>query len=539
MKKYTLFIMLCVAIVGALCGFKLEGDGLVSRRLHEGEKAVIVEQSGQPDRAVLQNVEAAADVFPEFIKEKFQLDMQRRTEVWVAADTTGYEELLTKKLGMEEENAPQKAQYTNGQSSGRKALVAIDGDKKKAGDSSECFSTTAHELFHQVQYELSDGNSGYDNSLFWLEEGTADYVGALLCEKLGGRSVEKWYMDALFTLQNSRVVADVSQLQHTTDAERLELMTTKAKHYTLADVMTMYLLQHYGGEVPEQRIVDYYKELQDKEAEAAFAQAFGVELPLFLQEFSTWWQKQSALPAQIDVVVRPAADDKTARQFQQQVNLSRQWLKQKWGRDLRGRYKLILVGSPEDFAAAMKEYCCVSEAEAKSTAEGSVWAENNSTVFVNLARVTDQRQSVFVSVTMISRLFMMQQLGSDDGGMSWLLRGGSYVAGVGRLVEMGQGKLPDYQRAWRKDLRKDTPLPTIDKLLTDDELRSAMHQYGSEQVSRLCEYAAAELVNRYGWKSLYDWQTAARQSGDGKQAFSRVFGISLMDFAAQIYMMIY
>ena len=66
-----------------------------------------------------------------------------------------------------------------------------------------------------------------------------------------------------------------------------------------------------------------------------------------------------------------------------------------------------------------------------------------------------------------------------------------------------------------------------------------MNQHGNDQVSRLCEYAAAELVNRYGWASLYAWQTATRQSGDGRQAFSKVFGLTLTDFAAQIHLMIY
>ncbi|MCR5757933.1 MAG: DUF1570 domain-containing protein [Selenomonas sp.] len=534
MKKIIVFLLFVVAAAGFFVGMEWGPAGIAP-----GETAITVDSLGQPDAAVLKDVKVVAAAFPQFVADRFQLPMQRHTEIWVAADTAGYEELLKDKLGMEEQDSPQKAQYTNGQSSGRKALVAIDGSKKKLGDSSERFSTTAHELFHQLQYELSDGQSGYENSLFWLEEGTADYVGALVCEQLGGRSVEKWYMDALFTLQNAREVADVSQLQHTTDEERMQLMTAQAKHYTLADVMTMYLLQHYGGDSPEQKIVAYYKSLENAQAEQAFVQAFGVELPAFLQEFSHWWQGQLQAPAQIDVVVRSGIDEGAAQQFKQQVQLSRQWLQTKWGRDLRGRYKLVLVSSPADFAKAMQEYCHVSAVEAKSTANGSVWAENNSTVFVNLERVTEKRQAVFVSGSMVSRLLMMQQLGNDDGGMSWLLRGGSYMSGVGRLVEMGQGTLPAYQRAWRKELRQNAPLPTLDKILTAEELQAAMDQYGSEEVSLLCEYAAAELINRYGWKALYVWQEVARASGDGKQAFAQVFGIPLTDFAVQVHMMVY
>lgn len=537
MKKFALFLVLCAAVFGLLYGAKFCRDTFA--QTDGGLAAVTVCNLGQTDGRVMEDVQRTAEAFPKFMEEKFQVKLQRPTQIWVGADTAKYQELLTKRLGMEEENAPQKARYTNGQSSGRKAMAAIDGDRKKLGDSSECISTTAHELFHQLQYELSDGRSGYENSLFWLEEGTADYAGALLCEKLGGRSVDKWYRDARFALQNARTVVSVDQLQHTTEQERLDMMTTKAKHYTLADVMTMYLLQQYGGSQPEQKIVAYYKGMENGEAEKVFAQTFGVELPVFLQEFSQWWQKELAAPAKIDTVIRPGADEAAARQFQQQVNLSRQWLKRTWGQDLHGQYQLVLVTSPADFAAAMEEYCHVSREEAQKTAEGSVWAENNSTVFVNLTRVEDRRQAIFVSGTMLSRLFMMQQLDNDNGGMAWLLRGGSYVAGVGRLVEDGQGTLTAYQRAWRKELRQNAPLPALDKLLTVQDIENAMNQQGSDQVSRLCEYAAAELVNRYGWASLYAWQAAARQSGDGRQAFTKVFGLSLSDFAAQIHLMIY
>jgi hypothetical protein len=386
---------------------------------------------------------------------------------------------------------------------------------------------------------LSDGRSGYENSLFWLEEGTADYAGALLAEKMGGRSVEKWYMDDLFTLQNAKVTAKAEKLQRTTEEERVQLLSGKAKYYTLSDVMVYYLLHHYGGSSPEQKIIAYYKGLAEGEAEQVFAQVFGVELSAFLQEFSAWWQGELNAPAQFDVVVRPQVNESVARQYRQHIAQSRKWLQNHWGHDLKGRYKLVFVSGAEDYAAAMQEYCGVDAAEAQRTAADSVWAENNSTLFVNAAKIDDNRQSIFVSSAMVSRLFILQQLGSEDVGMTWLLRGMSYVSGVARLVDSGEGKLPDYQRAWRQELRKNAPLLTVDKIMSNADMQKAMEQYGNEPVSHLCEYATAELVRRYGWQALYNWQLAARRSGDGKQAFLQVFGITAADFGAQVHMMIY
>ena len=539
MRKLGIFLWVCAAVFGLCLGGKMAWDFLNGTAKATGPAAVSVHSLGQPASETMRDIELAAAAFPQLLAERYQVNLQHNVDIWVSADTGKYEKLLVEKLGVEEDKVKPKAQYTSGESVGRKNIIALDGDKQKMSDRSERYSTTGHELFHQLQFELSDGRSGYENSLFWLEEGTADYAGALLAEKMGGRSVEKWYMDDLFTLQNAKETAKAEKLQRTTEEERVQLLSGKAKYYTLSDVMVYYLLHHYGGSSPEQKIIAYYKGLAEGEAEQVFAQVFGVELSAFLQEFSVWWQGEFNAPAQFEVVVRPQVNESVARQYRQHIAKSRKWLQNHWGRDLKGRYKLVFVSGTEDYAAAMQEYCGVDAAEAQRTAADSVWAENNSTLFVNAAKIDDSRQSVFVSSAMVSRLFILQQLGSEDVGMTWLLRGMSYVSGVARLVETGEGKLPDYQRAWRQELRKNTPLRTVDKIMTNADMQKAMEQYGNESVSHLCEYAAAELVRRYGWSALYNWQLAVRRSGDGKQAFLQVFGITAADFGAQVHMMIY
>ena len=539
MRKLGIFLWVCVLALGLCLGGKMAWDFLNGTVGATGPATVAVHSHGQPAPETMRDIEQAASAFPQLLEERYQVNLQHNVDIWVGADTGKYEELLVEKLGVEEDKVKPKAQYTSGESMGRKNIIALDGDKQKMTDKSERYSTTGHELFHQLQYELSDGRSGYENSLFWLEEGTADYAGALLAEKMGGRSVEKWYMDDLFTLQNAKETAKVERLQRTTEEERVQLLSGKAKYYTLSDVMVYYLLHHYGGGSPEQKIIAYYKGLAKGEAEQVFAQVFGVELSAFLQEFSVWWQGELNAPAQLAVVVRPQVNESVVRQYRQHIAQSRKWLQNHWGHDLKGRYKLVFVSGAEDYAAAMQEYCGVDAAEAQRTAADSVWAENNSTLFVNAAKIDDNRQSIFVSSAMVSRLFILQQLGSEDVGMTWLLRGMSYVSGVARLVDIGEGKLPDYQRAWRQELRKNAPLLTVDKIMSNADMQKAMEQYGNESVSHLCEYAAAELVRRYGWSALYNWQLAARRSGDGKQAFLQVFGITAADFGAQVHMMIY
>ncbi len=538
MKKFTIFLLLVVVAIGILGGVHLTQD-VIARMDGREPGMVYVEAAGTPDAEVLQDVDRAAAFFPQFMADRFQVKVQRPLDIVVAADRNTYEELLVKRMEVSPDTVKEKAQYTSGQSSGNKGLCIINGDKNSLKKNNNRYSTTAHELFHQMQHEMSRGKSGYENSFYWLEEGSADYVGALVSEALGAGSVEKWYMDARFALQYAKNPAGVDQLQHTTEEERLKMLSTQAKSYDLSDVMTYYLLQHYGAGQPEEKIAEFYQHIASEKAEDAFAKTFGVELSAFLQEFSHWWQAECSRPAQFQVIVRDNVDKSAVNQFMQQVELSRTWLKRNGGGELKGDYQLVFVSGPEDFAAAEMEYGYISEVEARRIAAGSVWAENNSMLFINTPQIADKVQSIFVSTAMLNRLYMTQRLASEEGlDMAWLIRGASYAAGVARLGENGHGDIVAYQRAWRKKLREGQPLPTLDKLSTNKALQEAGRNDG-ENLSHLCEYAVAELVHRYGWRSVFAWLSAARQSGDGRQSFSRVFGLTVTDFAAQIHMMIY
>ncbi|BAL82916.1 hypothetical protein SELR_12080 [Selenomonas ruminantium subsp. lactilytica TAM6421] len=539
MKKIAAGLLILATVVMILCsaGLSFEQGAWLDGR-EPGH--VYVDTLGTPDEEVLANVKQTAEFFPQFMAEKFQLKLERPIDIYVGADRGKYEELLRERMHVSPETVKEKAQYTSGQSSGSKAMCVINGDKNNLKQNNNRYSTTAHELFHQMQHELSQGKSSYENTPYWLEEGSADYAGAVVSEAMGSGSVEKWYLDAKFALQYARNPAAVDQLQQTTEDGRMQLLSGRTKSYDLSDVMTYYLLQQYGAGQPMQKLGEFFRNLADDKAETAFAKTFGLEMTDFLQEFSGWWQVECSHPARFHTIIRDNVDKTAVNQFMGQLERAESWLKRNSGNSLKGEYQLVFVGTAEDFAAAEMEYGYISAAEAKSIAAGSVWAENNSTLFINVPQVTDPVQSMFVSAAMLNRLYIVQQLASDDGNeMAWLIRGASYVAGVARLAESDQGDIAAYQRYWRKKLRESQPLPTLDKLATGRALRDAGKTYDSERISNLCEYAAAELVQRYGWRGIYSWLAAARQSGDGKKAFNQVFGITVTDFAAQVHMLIY
>lgn len=539
MKKLLLLLGLVLLAGGCLgggAGRDMLADAL---GMAQGTGQITVETSGAVPAATRQDVEKAAKGFAAFCEKNLQVKLERDVHIIVAADRQGYENLLVKKMEMESAEARNKAQYTTGQASGAKALCVLNGDKDGLKESDDRLSTTAHELFHQLQYQLSDGRNGYEKSLFWLEEGSADYVGAQVAAELGERSLEKWFLDAKFTVQNSRKVANVMDVQRTTEAERTQLMNTQVNTYGLSDLMTWYLLKTYAAGQENAKLVEYYQRLgQGEKAEAALQNTFGVALDGFLAAFVDWWRAEQQKTL-MHVQGHGGVSQDVVSQLKQQVAETQTWLTRHWGRQLTGEYDIIVAADQDDVARVAEELCRLAPGRAKELAAGSVWVENNSTLIVNGERIADKRQCIFVSGVMLSRLLAVQQLGTEDGGVEWLQRGIGYVAGVGRLCDSGYGRLIDYQRAWRQDLRKIAPLPPLDKMMKRAAMQEIEAQYSHDDIAKLCEYGAAELVRRYGWGALQEWLLAARQSGDGRQAFRQVFGITAADFAAQVQLLVY
>ncbi len=540
MKKAFIILLAVLAALGLFIGSGDNGERIAEQLgIIQGEAVIRVHSLGSPDAEAMRDVQKACAVFPDFLAETLQVKMEHSVDVWVGADREKYEELMRERMDESADSAKQKAQYTSGQALASKHICVINGDRDSLKNASERYSTTGHELFHQIQHELSDGSRSYDNSLFWLDEGSADYVGARLCETLGGRSFAKWYQDVRFSLFSARQVVDLSQLQHITEEERLQLLNTKVHSYSLSDVLVYYLLQRYGDGQPEQKLVAYYQQLRENKAEAAFYKTFGLDTTAFLQEFAAWWQQERMAPAKIQVIAREGVSEKQRQEFADRLAIARNWIKRHWGSDLRGEYQILLAASEADFVTAMLENAQVSRETAQQMAAGSIWAENGSTVFVNFNKSDDEQQQIFTSSTLLARLLLVQELGPEDSGVEWLLRGSSYLVGVGCLIESGHGRLDDYQRAWRKELRRQPPLPTLDRMMTREAAKEMDRQYDSNDLARLSEYAAAELVRRYGWSSLYTWAQAARNSGDGRKSFADVFGIHVTDFAAQVHMLVY
>ncbi|SFT84596.1 hypothetical protein SAMN02910356_02394 [Selenomonas sp. GACV-9] len=535
MKKIGCLLLAFLLAAGMTIGVLKWGGKDLTAWGRTGDGTIHVQAEGRPDAAMLRDVEKAAAAFNDQLQAGMGVRLTRDVEVYVAGSEADYQQVLEREFDLEPAEAKSIADISGGWTGGKRAVTAINGKAGVMTGPSDRISTTAHELFHQVQYELSDGNDTDEKALFWLEEGSADYIGARIAESLGGKTMTKWILDVKVELMRAPKTASPQELQHNTLRQRKDLMCKDLHTYQMADLMTWYLLTRYAKGEEEIKLADYFRKLREiHQGENAFAQTFGIELADFLQEFSQWWAAEQQKTAALHFEAREGVDKGLVDSLQRQAEAAQDLFARRLGRQLRGEYQLVLSPSQQDMAQAVALYCDLPAEKAAEIAAASLWIENGSTILINAQQLESDRQRIFTMGALLMRVMQGQRMGAPERNIEWLVRGAGYIMGVARLGEAGLGTLPQYQHAWIASLREKGVIPQLAQMETPDGYRQVADSFTDDTASVLTEYATAELVTRYGWKSLSDWQEAVRSTGDGQKAFRQVFGLNLVDFEAAV-----
>lgn len=528
MKKIALLLMTLVLLgAGALLGYKSARQdalwqignqlGMVS----EKDGRILVQGEGELAETSLKDVEKAADAFNSFLQEQLGAHLRHQVELYVAGEETAYRKVLEREFGLSAEEAAQVASISGGWSGGSSHITAINAGAGVMSTYGDRYNTTGHELFHQLQHELSNGKDVEESSLFWLEEGTADYVGATLSEHLGGKPLWKWQSDVKAALIRAESTVKPESLQHCSFATRKKLMGKEYHTYQVADLMTCYLLQRFPEERRLPLLADYFRALAESEnGEEAFQQVFGVELPVFLEEYRTWWQSFARQPV---VFHYHEQESSPAQAVRAEMEASQAWLGRNLGSQLRGEYQVVLSPSEAAMAEALAKYTEMPAKEAVQMSERSLCIENGGLLVLNAGHLHEPQQRAFSLGMLIMRTYERQMLGSSkETGYAWLLHGAAYLAGVSRQAEVSGYSVRDYLRS-ANDNVQGRNLPRAMDLRSEEDYRRAVEKYGEKEIASLTELAAYELVKRHGWGSFARFLQETARSRDGGQAFRKVY----------------
>lgn len=546
MKRFLAILAFLVLLGGAgWAGFHLSDSWPVFVEFledREQDPSIHIHEAGTVSPAARRDVELAAQEFPLLMDRELGRGLSHSVHLYLAGSEEDYESVLREHFHLSADDAREVAAVSGGWSGGRIHTTAINGAAGVMDTSGERIATTGHELFHQVQYELSQGSDTDERALFWLSEGSADYIGALLADSYGGRPLAKWQMDVRDDLLAAPRAIRPESLMHLDFAQRKEIMAKENHAYQMADLMTWYLLQRYDREDANNRLADYFCQLHEAtDGEQAFAQAFGLSLDEYLQDFVSWWRQQKQQPAEIHYEVRAGVTPQMAAAVEDDVRKSQAFLRRHFGRELGGAYTIVLTSSQDDMVQAALSLAGMSEEEARAFSGDSLWVESGSTILLNVAKLTDERQRIFNLGAMMARVFTAQHTGEEKNELAWLARGVAYLVGTGRLEEAGYGSLVDYRRAWQEKLRQADAWPRLPQLATKQGFEETASSVGSECVTAYTELAAASLLERHGWSGFYRWMRAAAARGGSKaedqarrEAFHAVFGQDPAAFDASL-----
>ena len=533
MKKAVLIVVaLSLLVLGSLAGYRFArqqifwelGDQLGIASEEAGQ--VQVHTEGEVEEKKLQDAKKAAAAFNDFANRYMGASLKRPVELYVSGDEASYQIVLEREFSLSPEEAARVAAISGGWSGGNIHVAAINASAGVMSGHGDRYSTTGHELFHQLQYELSHGKDTEKKALFWLEEGGADYVGALLSESLGGTPFWKWQSDVKAELTRVKSMVSPQELQHCTLEQRKELMGKEYHTYRVADMMTIYLMGRYPEEERGARLAAYYHALAEVgKGEEAFQQAFGQELADFLQEFGHWWQSFRQQPV---VFHYREAESKISREraeaVMSELEASQAWLQRNLGGQITGEYQVVLTEDVSSMTKALAEYTELPQEKAESLAAHSLCVENGGLLVLNAGNLQNEQQRAFSLGMLVMRTYEGQVLADAKGcGYAWLIHGAAYLAGTSRQSAASGYAVADFMRSNRKKL-EGLNLPRVEYLQSEEDFRKAVEKYGDENITALTELAAYDLIKAHGWGSFANYLQETALTRDGVKAFKAVYG---------------
>lgn len=173
MKKLFALVLVAVLLGAGWAGYQAPdllpqaqrlADDLLSHFEHD-DGAIHVEGSG----AALADVQKATAAFDGLTQEKLGVTRRHSVRVYVAASDADYRRILREEFALSDEEAGQVAAISGGWSGGSLHVTAVNAKAGVMDGHSDRYATTAHELFHQLQYEMSHGRDTDKTALFWLE----------------------------------------------------------------------------------------------------------------------------------------------------------------------------------------------------------------------------------------------------------------------------------------------------------------------------------------------------------------------------------
>ncbi|MCE5287212.1 MAG: hypothetical protein LLG02_15390 [Pelosinus sp.] len=227
----------------------------------------------------LTEVRAEIAMVDQFYHDYYGLDIDYPIRLVLASDKEKYITAMMDEFGMTQEEVEKYHYNSDGLTSGRTIVSNLASCPSRGLR----LINIAHELTHQYQRSLCGSYNAYE--LRWLSEGTADVMAYSVLSLNGMFSLNVHNKKCMETLQAVPQIPKLARLGRVQDWVNSANTTGLAVNYLTSDAAVIYLI----GKVGYTPMFTYFQLLGDtRDVHQAFAQAFGMNLEDFEEEFNEY-----------------------------------------------------------------------------------------------------------------------------------------------------------------------------------------------------------------------------------------------------------
>ena len=485
---------------------------------------------GEPgaDPVQLRNVQQVVDAFNGILAKEMNVTLERDVKIFVSSSRANYAVLLQREIGQTKEAAEKNAQLSGGFSGGRAHSIVLNSDGSQMKSLGGTAFLTGHELFHQVQGQL-EGEKRF--RLYWMSEGTADLMGALVADRLGVMNLAGWKKQRINSLRKTPNHASPQELSDISLSGWTSLMEKKMAPYEMSDFMVMFLFEQ-AKEKGTASIADYFRQsgrLQN--GKTALSIVFGIGLEDLVSRFSPWFEALMAQTGNVEVEGVGSVNPEWVNDVRKGVDEATALLEGKWGIPLQSALRVLVVGSSDEYVKALtRELGYAPDEAAKLSQDWGRYSRGSAVLQSSMPKSAISRSQS--AADLVARMWVTEAAPQAQlDKVAWLRNGGAMVLGYQVADRLQSGALKKQQDVWLGRLTEN--VPRLAELVDLLSYQAVVKRVGAEKVNAVAALATLRLIEKYGEAAYGSWVKETKAVGDGKVAFSKVYGRSLEDYAAE------
>ncbi len=496
-----------------------------------GAITIIPEPNTPPQ--VLKIVEKVVAAFNGIVEQRMKVTLSKDIKIFVCPNLQSYRRVLQEEFDYSPAEAVSHSEMTGGVARDERNLIALNFGEVIFDQESSAYYVTAHELAHQLQFQLASGKE--NRGLYWLAEGSADYIAAQIAEDVGFMEVADWKIEQYYGVRHAKNIVSPSELSDVTHYGWEKLMKSDRHPYTVAGLMTCFLMK-IAPRTGLNAIAQYYQRLTMLEtADMNFEQSFGMSYPDFEERVRGWFENLYIPSHQIKFDSKGNFDAISG--IDEGFNRSQGFFKEHFGEVIRSEQEILFAPDRRSFLKMLQGEMRLGRLQAEMVSKTNAWWLHGKKALIYLETIPDCASKVYHGSLIAVRRFQNQQVSAGDSlAKSVWLREGMADAIAAMVTEDAEAAAGgSFRKRWLKNLQgcKIKSELTLTELLSQEGWDRAVDQYGITQVKAYAAVAVSELMAKQGVHRLGEWLATTKSIKDPESAFGKVFGETVAEYSEE------